>query len=789
MRNLKKLFGDDLFKLALLLSLLQVDPSSYLGQYGGQGYQPLGDQGGDLVGQTWAQTQSMLPDPWMSDIGGFSPRLHPKSLDSLLESHQQEILEDLNSLGRYNRLTAYSGVPVHISAYIVDTEHNHGSCDYDQGSDSDSGISDTVHDDSEEDEMENVEKEKNPTDDEYCDMECETILDDFVDPDDVIGLESIIGLTPPPDDDLMVGPLDIGTGQDALEAELVHIDEQLMHIEDDLGHIDEAFIMMDQQLAESISDDVMYDNDVFNNYDQLTEPEVNLDNLGIDADLDINLDNNPFDDWQRESHSDIADLVFDNVGSQELQNLPSSSMLNVGEEDSGILANTENNMIELLNDPDLFPTDEAMSGSAVLEDFDDDLLEVDNHHSKHSVQLQVDRLVKNDVILSQMPLKCNASQPYRPSMSTLSLSDIAEEPENDQLEGTILPDTESEEDDDKELSDHITVDQLEVDEEDEDLIMQVLRESDIDFGSVSIDINDDKGEVVKVIDIVKDEDIKEEVIEVEEVSFDLNLADGATAKIEIDYDKLHNDIKSSFLSFEDGSEVAELSLDPLAPQPHDFNALAFENDHNYLSSTSMKLEPSPTTSGGVTGNRRRNESESSGYSSMTETTLDASASVRCRDEKLAKKMKLPFSVWEIINNPVDTFSDMLTRPGLTSAQSQACRDIRRRGKNKVAAQNCRKRKLDTIDELQSQVDQVRRRKEQLLKEREALETERARWSSKLSFIEQGVLAGLGKDLGMFTLELSDTGIVVRGSTSIGYTLLGAVGGADDGGARGGRSRT
>ena len=41
-----------------------------------------------------------------------------------------------------------------------------------------------------------------------------------------------------------------------------------------------------------------------------------------------------------------------------------------------------------------------------------------------------------------------------------------------------------------------------------------------------------------------------------------------------------------------------------------------------------------------------------------------------------------------------------------SLQVKLCRDIRRRGKNKVAAQNCRKRKLDTIEELQSQVGQV-----------------------------------------------------------------------------------
>merc|ERR1719351_560289 len=98
---------------------------------------------------------------------------------------------------------------------------------------------------------------------------------------------------------------------------------------------------------------------------------------------------------------------------------------------------------------------------------------------------------------------------------------------------------------------------------------------------------------------------------------------------------------------------------------------------------------------------------------MTED--QATISSRCRDEKMAKKMNLPFSTWEVINSPVDTFSEMLARPGLTSEQVKLCRAIRRRGKNKVAAQNCRKRKLDTIEELQSQVGQVQRRKAQLLR--------------------------------------------------------------------------
>ena len=49
---------------------------------------------------------------------------------------------------------------------------------------------------------------------------------------------------------------------------------------------------------------------------------------------------------------------------------------------------------------------------------------------------------------------------------------------------------------------------------------------------------------------------------------------------------------------------------------------------------------------------------------------------------------------------MDEFNDLLSKNELSEEQLNTCRDIRRRGKNKVAAQNCRQRKLEQIEELQ-----------------------------------------------------------------------------------------
>ncbi|XP_054826676.1 nuclear factor erythroid 2-related factor 2 [Eublepharis macularius] len=88
-----------------------------------------------------------------------------------------------------------------------------------------------------------------------------------------------------------------------------------------------------------------------------------------------------------------------------------------------------------------------------------------------------------------------------------------------------------------------------------------------------------------------------------------------------------------------------------------------------------------------------------------------------RDELRAKALRIPFSVEKIINLPVDDFNEMVAKEQFNEAQLTLIRDIRRRGKNKVAAQNCRKRKLENITELEHDLGYLKDEREKLLKEK------------------------------------------------------------------------
>uniref|UniRef100_A0A1E1XB57 Putative bzip transcription factor nrf1 n=1 Tax=Amblyomma aureolatum TaxID=187763 RepID=A0A1E1XB57_9ACAR len=113
----------------------------------------------------------------------------------------------------------------------------------------------------------------------------------------------------------------------------------------------------------------------------------------------------------------------------------------------------------------------------------------------------------------------------------------------------------------------------------------------------------------------------------------------------------------------------------------------------------------------------------------TEEQRQARAS---RDEKRARALNLPLSNAEIVDLPIDEFNERLAKYELTEAQLALIRDIRRRGKNKVAAQNCRKRKLDQILSLQQDVESLHLERQELERRHEELLAQRLLGRDKYS---------------------------------------------------------
>lgn len=87
---LKKLYGDELLRLALVLSLLKIDPNDYL----------------ERETQLIAGLHISNGSDWTAEQEPrtlIRPRfVHPKSLDNILINYERELFEELNSLGRYS---------------------------------------------------------------------------------------------------------------------------------------------------------------------------------------------------------------------------------------------------------------------------------------------------------------------------------------------------------------------------------------------------------------------------------------------------------------------------------------------------------------------------------------------------------------------------------------------------------------------------------------------------------------------------------------------------------------
>uniref|UniRef100_A0A0B7AI49 BZIP domain-containing protein n=1 Tax=Arion vulgaris TaxID=1028688 RepID=A0A0B7AI49_9EUPU len=136
-----------------------------------------------------------------------------------------------------------------------------------------------------------------------------------------------------------------------------------------------------------------------------------------------------------------------------------------------------------------------------------------------------------------------------------------------------------------------------------------------------------------------------------------------------------------------------------------------------------------------------------------------------RDQRRAEELKIPFTIEDIIESSVEAFNEMLTAHKLNDAQLTLIRDIRRRGKNKVAAQNCRKRKVSVIFSLADEMTDLQMMRDRLVAERAAMDLEKRKLKEKFGHLYTHIFQSLRDEHGepydpnLYSLQQSSDGNV------------------------------
>ena len=114
------------------------------------------------------------------------------------------------------------------------------------------------------------------------------------------------------------------------------------------------------------------------------------------------------------------------------------------------------------------------------------------------------------------------------------------------------------------------------------------------------------------------------------------------------------------------------------------------------------------------------------------------------DQRL-KSCNLPLTCEEVANLPLEEFEELGRRYNLTAEELVLCKDIRRRGFNRISAARSREKQKATIKHLKDDLNCLKNTKKELMQRQVLLLLGITKWESDILSAENHILYKLGFD--------------------------------------------